>query len=80
MLSANPLCVLCLKRDHVTLAVHVDHIIAITNGGSDDPHDDSNRQGLCDACHEEKTREDLGYKPIVRIGMDGYPIDEMEGE
>jgi 5-methylcytosine-specific restriction endonuclease McrA len=59
VLTANPLCVACHAKGIVRLAEHVDHITALVNGGSDDPIDDSNRQGLCSPCHDEKTRLDL---------------------
>lgn len=74
VLSANPLCVRCEAKGRVSLAIHVDHIIAITHGGNDDPYDDSNRQGLCGPCHDEKTREDLGQRPRIEVGVDGYPL------
>jgi 5-methylcytosine-specific restriction enzyme A len=34
---------------------HVDHVIALENGGSDD---DDNLQVLCDWCHGQKTGDD----------------------
>lgn len=67
VLTANPLCEVCGRR-----AVEVDHIKPIFKGGDDDPLDDTNRQGLCDQCHAEKTRRDLNQRPA--IGLDGYPI------
>lgn len=76
VLSANPLCVMCQAKGIVTIAVEVDHIIALTNGGAEDRHDDSNRQGLCLSCHELKTADDLGYKPRVTIGADGWPTEQ----
>jgi 5-methylcytosine-specific restriction endonuclease McrA len=76
VLSANPLCVMCQAKGRVTIATEVDHIIALTNGGTEDPHDDSNRQGLCAPCHIEKTNADLGYTPKVRTGMDGWPVED----
>jgi 5-methylcytosine-specific restriction endonuclease McrA len=75
VLSANPLCVMCQAKGRVTIATEVDHIIALTNGGVEDPNDDSNRQGLCEPCHVEKTNADLGYVPKVRIGLDGWPAE-----
>ena len=52
----NPLCVHCLARGIVTAAVELDHIIALSNGGTDTP---DNRQSLCSACHRAKTIVDL---------------------
>lgn len=78
VLSANPLCVMCQAEGRVRLATEVDHVIALTNGGAEDPHDDSNRQGLCGPCHEIKTNADLGYKPRIEIGLDGWPVEKSE--
>lgn len=78
VLSANPLCVMCQAKGRVTIATEVDHIIALTNGGTEDPHDDSNRQGLCGPCHVEKTNADLGYTPKVATGLDGWPVEASE--
>ena len=55
----NPLCVMCLDQGKVSIAVELDHILALTNGGKDEP---DNRQGLCHPCHESKTLADLGIK------------------
>jgi 5-methylcytosine-specific restriction protein A len=52
LFEQNPLCVECDKRGIVRLATQRDHVVALTNGGADD---DSNVQGLCDECHEEKS-------------------------
>lgn len=76
VLSANPLCVMCQSKGKVTVAVEVDHIIALTNGGVEDANDDSNRQGLCVACHVIKTNADLGYTPKQTIGADGWPVED----
>ena len=74
VLANNPLCVRCQAKNKVVIATQVDHIIALVHGGSDDKHDDSNRAGLCDSCHLDKTAEDLGRTPKPVIGLDGYPI------
>mgnify|MGYP000467553794 CR=1 FL=1 len=72
--ALHPLCVRCTVRGRVTLATQLDHIVALENGGEDfDVDQGRNRQGLCEDCHKEKTREDLGQKPRPRIGTDGYP-------
>ncbi len=64
------LCQACLERGVVTMATVVDHIIALVNGGDDS---DSNKRALCDACHVEKTREDLGYRPSGACDASGMP-------
>jgi len=70
LLSANPLCAMCKSRGLVTLATDLDHIVALTNGGG---NDDENLQGLCAECHELKTLADLGRRPRMEIGEDGWP-------
>ena len=75
--SRHPLCVKCAEKNIYRAATQLDHIIALTNGGKDfDQDDGKNRQGLCDDCHDKKTRQDLGHKPRVRIGADGWPVTE----
>lgn len=73
LLADNPLCVLCRKQGRVTPATEIDHVVALTNGGT---NDDDNLQGLCAACHEIKTLADLGQRPRVTTGIDGWPVDE----
>ena len=71
-LSLNPLCIVCQKAGRITAATQVDHIIALTNGGSDTQE---NRQGLCYECHRLKTADDLGNKRRSGVGADGIPLD-----
>ena len=74
----HPLCVRCQAKSprRVSIATELDHIVALTNGGKDfDVDGGSNRQGLCEPCHAEKTAEDLGYQHRPAIGADGYPVD-----
>lgn len=54
----NPLCVHCQAKGIVRLWDELDHIVALTNGGTDT---DDNLQGLCADCHKDKTAEDLGH-------------------
>lgn len=68
--QAQPLCVICLEQGRVSAATELDHIVALVNGGTNDPE---NFQGLCEAHHLEKTRADLGWKPKPRVGLDGWP-------
>lgn len=71
LLRANPLCVACAAKGYVTAAVEIDHIKALRNGGT---NDESNLQGLCKTCHEDKTAMDLGQKVKVVTGVDGWPV------
>lgn len=52
LFSRNPLCVECERLGRVTLATQRDHITPLAEGGSDD---ESNVQGLCYTCHENKS-------------------------
>lgn len=70
-----PFCEECLKEKIYISATELDHIIAITNGGEDSPNPFVNRQGLCKEHHDKKTKIDLNYKPRVKIGLDGFPIE-----
>jgi 5-methylcytosine-specific restriction protein A len=73
LLSDHPLCVMCLGSGRVKAATELDHIIALTNGGS---NDDTNLQGLCADCHKAKTTLDLGHRQRCEIGIDGWPVVE----
>ena len=73
-LGRHPLCVMCEKAGRVRLATELDHIVALTNGGMDFDKDPSNAQGLCSACHEDKTRADLGQRVKKQVGLDGWPV------
>lgn len=72
VLQANPLCVMCEAQSIVALATEVDHIIALVNGGKDEP---ANLQGLCHECHADKTAADMGHRPKVTVGLDGWPLE-----
>lgn len=49
------LCQECLRIGIVTPASAVDHKLAKANGGTDD---DSNLEGICTACHAQKTAKE----------------------
>ena len=68
VLGEQPLCVMCKAKGKVKLAVEVDHIIALVNGG-EDSH--SNRQALCTPCHQVKTAQDCGYKERAKFDEQG---------
>ena len=53
-LAANPLCVMCQRRGYVTAATVVDHVIP-HRGNKELFDDETNHQGLCESCHNEKT-------------------------
>lgn len=49
------LCVKCLEAGRTVAATEVDHIIPLSQGGTDEV---SNKQSLCHECHLEKTTQD----------------------
>ena len=70
-LQQYPLCDHCDRAGRVRLAQEVDHIVPLSQGGTDAFE---NLQGLCKACHAEKTAEEHPArrdKPV--IGLDGWP-------
>ena len=68
VLTDNPLCTACLKVGRVTVATDVDHIVALVNNGNNEL---TNMQGLCSACHIDKTRLDLGQEPRAVFDSNG---------
>ena len=77
-LRVNPFCELCLKQGRLTVAVVVDHVVAIKAGGEVYPALDG-LMSCCTPCHNRKTRvvEQLGQPLKVKWGCDvrGYPLD-----
>lgn len=51
-LASHPLCVDCQAKGLLTPALHVDHVLAIEKGGT---NDEANLQSLCHSCHSRKT-------------------------
>jgi len=49
----EPLCRTCLDAGRTTPTDVIDHIIPLSLGGKDER---SNKQGLCDPCHDEKSK------------------------
>lgn len=67
-LAENPLCVLCKKAGILSDATVSDHIKPVRQGG--DLWDWSNRQGLCETCHNQKRGRESHSKRNRRVG--GY--------
>ena len=61
-----PLCVHCDRRGIVRAAVHLDHVVALENGGVESPDPFVNRQGLCIECHDAKTLRDNAQAHAIR--------------
>ena len=53
LFESNPLCAECERHERVALATQRDHIKPLAEGGLDD---DSNVQGLCEPCHDAKSK------------------------
>ena len=52
VLAEEPFCRSCLEQGRHVGSDKVDHIVPLAWGGSDDR---SNKQGLCDPCHDAKS-------------------------
>jgi 5-methylcytosine-specific restriction protein A len=72
---ANPLCAHCKRITVYPSGFEMDHIIALTNDGT---NNDSNMQVLHLDCHVAKTNADLGYEPKVATGSDGWPVEQSQ--
>ena len=66
------LCQTCQRQGRIKPGTQVDHIVALANDGS---NDDCNLECICAECHDTKTNTDMGYKPQVTTGLDGWPVD-----
>lgn len=53
ILAEEPLCRECAKADRVVASQRVDHIIPLSQGGSDER---GNKQALCVPCHDAKSK------------------------
>ncbi len=69
-LRAEPLCRDCAAWGFVREATVPDHIVPLTQGGSDE---DSNIRCLCADCHQDRTAEQFGLRRTVPTGPDGWP-------
>jgi 5-methylcytosine-specific restriction protein A len=49
------LCQECKRQGRTTVGAAVDHTVPLWMGGSDD---DSNKELLCDPCHDAKTKQE----------------------
>ena len=77
-LSEAPLCQTCEHRGRKVVAEHVDHVVAIKQGGPAFPAMDGLR-ALCPPCHSIKTNalDRAGGKGVAIKGCDadGLPLD-----
>lgn len=71
-LRNEPMCRDCKEQGKVTLATVPDHIVPLSQGGTDT---DDNIRCLCDVHHRLRTAEQFGHLVRKEIGRDGWPID-----
>jgi 5-methylcytosine-specific restriction protein A len=55
LFTRAPLCAECQRQNRIALATQRDHIIPLAEGGLDD---ETNEQGLCDECHDAKSKRE----------------------
>ncbi|TXG78917.1 HNH endonuclease [Candidatus Dojkabacteria bacterium] len=70
LFSKNPLCAECARNGLVSIATQRDHIIPLEEGGLDD---ETNEQGLCEACHEKKSKQESQRGRWGRAGQKSRP-------
>ena len=70
----HPLCAACEEKGIVRLAQELDHVSPLAQGADD--ADESNWASLCKACHAEKSLRERGFRPRVKIGISGWPVDD----
>jgi 5-methylcytosine-specific restriction protein A len=63
LFARDPLCAECRRQNRVAVATQRDHIVPLSEGGTDD---DENIQGLCDACHEAKSAREEAARARAR--------------
>ncbi len=69
-LKAEPLCRDCAAKGRIREATVPDHIVPLTQGGSDD---NCNIRCLCADCHQARTAQQFGHRRTVATGPDGWP-------
>jgi 5-methylcytosine-specific restriction enzyme A len=57
-LRREPLCRMCAEQRLTTAATEVDHIVALTDGGT---HAATNLRSLCKPCHSRRTARDHAF-------------------
>lgn len=69
-LDNEPLCRDCIAKGRVTQSEVPDHIVPLSQGGSDT---DDNIRCLCRPCHADRTAEQFGFRKKQKVGADGWP-------
>lgn len=67
--QSHPLCVTCEAEGRVRLATELDHIVPLWEGGHEA---ESNRQGLCNPCHQAKTAAEAGRRASLGLPPDRF--------
>jgi 5-methylcytosine-specific restriction endonuclease McrA len=64
---------MCLAKGRVTPATERDHIVPLSQGGTDT---DDNVQGLCHECHKAKSQKEMNREGLAPgCDVDGLPLD-----
>ena len=71
-LAAEPMCRDCDAKGILTPSTVPDHIIPLSQGGSDD---DGNIRCLCEPCHKIRTAEQFGQRVVHGTDENGRPLD-----
>ncbi len=77
ILARDPLCVLCIALGVTRAATVVDHIQPLWRGGAES---DSNRQALCEACHDAKTAKGNRRARLDVPDVTGGVMGQTRGE
>lgn len=77
-LKAHPFCRMCLEKGKTVKATVCDHVER--HNGDEQKFWAGPFQSLCQTCHSlHKQRMELGMRPKISIGEDGWPIDPPGG-
>lgn len=70
-LNRQPLCEACNARGRIRAAQEVDHIVPLSDGGTNDAE---NLQSLCKSCHSKKTRAENEPSQFIGGGEAVAPV------
>jgi 5-methylcytosine-specific restriction protein A len=71
-------CTECASSGNPWPATEVDHIVSRSRRGTSDM---SNLAAINTLCHKRKTQTEMGNRPRLTIGIDGWPLrDRFSGD
>ncbi len=71
LLTEQPLCVMCLRSETVTVATVADHIIP--HRGNEHLFWEGELQSLCASCHSRHKQLEENGKTVLTFSADGWP-------